>query len=104
MHARHALAALALSATASVAAAQSPGVAMSRDLPQIDCAAPSGLDQRRACEAARQGVEPLRRFAHITRHIYAIHAPQYLAAALDAERRQGRADVRDDATKVAEAK
>ena len=38
----------------------------------VDCAAPRDVAQRRACEAATQGVDVLRRYSERTRNIYHI--------------------------------
>jgi hypothetical protein len=46
----------------------------------VDCAAPAGIEQRRACEAAAQGAQSLRRFRERTRTIYAIHMQDYAKA------------------------
>jgi hypothetical protein len=103
MQVRHVLAAVALSAAASLSQAQPATPPIPYDLPQVDCAAPRGLDQRRTCEAARQGVVVLRRYAHATRNIYAALPAQYLSTAQEAERRQAQAAEASD-TKVAQAK
>ena len=55
----------------------------------VDCATPRGIEQRRACEAAAEGAQSLRRFSQRTRMIYAINMRDYLVAetAAVAERR-----------------
>ena len=88
MQARLVLAAAALSI---IAAAAAPASAQSSKA--VDCNAPRGIDERRACEAARKGVASLRRFADSTRRIYAIYVLDYLATAQEAERVQGRAEM-----------
>lgn len=98
MHARLALAAAALSILAAAS-----GPASARSSTAVDCSAPGGIDQRRACEAARHGVAFLRRFADSTRSIYGIYVLDYLAAAQEADRMQGRAETSPD-TKLAAVK
>ncbi|MCL4760337.1 MAG: hypothetical protein KJ018_00860 [Burkholderiales bacterium] len=83
MPARHAIAATCLAATLSASA-----LAQSSAAP-VDCAAPRGIDQRRACEAAREGTTQLRRFALMTRHFYAVVPQRYAKTALEADGRQG---------------
>lgn len=46
----------------------------------VDCATPRGIEQRRACEAAAQGAQSLRRFSERTRMIYAINVRDYVVA------------------------
>ena len=104
MPVRRLLAVAVLSSAAFAAHAQVPMAPMSYDAPQVDCAMPRGLDQRRTCEAAQQGVTMLRRYAHATRNIYAAHTPQYLATAQEAERRKAQQAAAPGDTQVAQAK
>ena len=46
----------------------------------VDCAAPRGIEQQRACKAAQAGVDSLRRFSERTRMIYQIHVHDYSSA------------------------
>lgn len=58
-------------------------VALATTLPAqaaIDCAAPQGVGRRRACKAAAEGVESLRRFSERTRNIYQIYMQDYSRA------------------------
>ncbi len=43
----------------------------------VDCATPRGVDQQRACKAASEGAESLRRFSERTRNIYQIYVHDY---------------------------
>ena len=59
------------------------GLALATSLPAraaVDCTAPAGIEQRRACKAAAESVQSLRRFSERTRTIYAIHMPDYAKA------------------------
>jgi hypothetical protein len=49
-------------------------------LAAVDCGAPRGIDQQRACKAAEEGVDSLRRFSERTRNIYQIYVHDYTAA------------------------
>jgi hypothetical protein len=98
MQARLALAAAALSI---IAAASGP--ASADPSTPVNCSAPRGIDDRRACEAARNGVASLRRFADATRRIYAIYVLDYLPTAQEADRMQGRAETSAE-TKLAAVK
>lgn len=51
----------------------------------VDCTAPAGIEQRRACKAAAEGAQSLRRFRERTRTIYAIHMQDYAKAIAVAE-------------------
>ena len=51
----------------------------------VDCTAPAGIEQRRACKAAAEGAQSLRRFRERTRTIYAIHMQDYAKALAAAE-------------------
>jgi hypothetical protein len=42
-----------------------------------DCAAPRGIEQQRACKAAAEGAESLRRFADRTRGLYHVYVYDY---------------------------
>ena len=58
-------------------------VALATTLPAhaaVDCAAPKGVEQQRACQAAAGGVESLRRFSERTRNIYQIYMQDYARA------------------------
>ena len=89
-------------AVAAIAAALAvPALAQSSSPPQVDCAAPRGIEQRRACEAARDGVVPLRRFALTTRGFYSIEQQRYARTALEAER--ARAPVANEADRSKDA-
>jgi len=46
----------------------------------VDCDAPANFIDVKACDAARQGVDALRRFVWRTRMIYALYLPDYLHA------------------------
>ena len=46
----------------------------------VDCAAPANFIDVKACDAARHGMETLRRFVWRTRMIYALYLPDYLHA------------------------
>ena len=64
------------------------GVAVLAALPAraaVDCAAAAGVEQRRACKAATEGAQSLRRFRDRTRVIYAIHLPDYANAVATAQ-------------------
>ena len=64
------------------------GVAVIAALPAraaVDCAAPAGVEQRRACKAATEGAQSLRRFRDRTRTIYAIHLQDYANAVATAQ-------------------
>ena len=60
----------------------------------VDCAAPAGVEQRRACKAAMEGAQSLRRFRDRTRVIYAIHLQDYANAVATAQRDAARVAVR----------
>jgi hypothetical protein len=49
-------------------------------LAAVDCSAPRGIDQQRACKAAEEGVDSLRRFSERTRNIYQIYVHDYTPA------------------------
>jgi hypothetical protein len=58
-------------------------VALATTLPAhaaVDCDAAKGVEQRRACKAAAEGVESLRRFSERTRNIYQIYMQDYSRA------------------------
>jgi hypothetical protein len=59
-------------------------VALAMTLPAraapVDCAVPRGVDQQRACKAAAEGAESLRRFSERTRSIYQIYVHDYSSA------------------------
>jgi hypothetical protein len=58
-------------------------VALATTLPAhaaVDCAVPKGVEQQRACKAAAEGVESLRRFSERTRNIYQIYVHDYSSA------------------------
>jgi len=46
----------------------------------VDCDAPANFIDVRACDAARQGIDALRRFVWRTRMIYALYLPDYVHA------------------------
>jgi len=46
----------------------------------VDCDAPASFIDAKACDAARQGLEALRRFVWRTRMIYALYLPDYVHA------------------------
>jgi len=52
-------------------------VAVAAHAAAADCAAPKGIAEQRACEAASQGPESLRRFSERTRNIYHIYVQDY---------------------------
>lgn len=43
----------------------------------VDCTAPKGVAEQRACSAAADGVEALRRFSERTRVIYHVYMQDY---------------------------
>lgn len=66
---------LFLAATALSAALHGPPATAA-----VDCHAPTNFIDARACDAARRGLESLRRFIWRTRMIYALYLPDYLHA------------------------
>ena len=60
----------------------------------VDCAAPAGVEQWRACSAAAEGMQSLRRFSERTRSIYAIYMPDYAKAVAAAEAHSTRVALR----------
>ena len=46
----------------------------------VDCFAPNSFPEARACNAARQGIDSLRRFVWRTRMIYGFYLPDFLHA------------------------
>jgi hypothetical protein len=65
---------LLLAAALSVALQTVPAAAA------VDCDAPRNFVDVKACDAARQGLDTLRRFVWRTRMIYALYLPDYLHA------------------------
>lgn len=52
-------------------------VATSAAAGEVDCAKPSGHEQVRACQAAKEGVDPLRQFIQRTRGIYILYIQDF---------------------------
>jgi hypothetical protein len=65
---------------AAAAAALLAIVATPPALAAVDCSAPRGIDQQRACKAAEESFDSLRRFSERTRNIYQIYVHDYTAA------------------------
>lgn len=52
-------------------------LASSASAAEVDCTRPSGLEQVRACEAAKAGVDSLRQFIQRTRGIYILYIQEF---------------------------
>ena len=55
-------------------------VALPAQAAPVDCGAPRDFVERRACQAASQGVEALRRYAERTRNMHNIYLNDYARA------------------------
>lgn len=55
-------------------------LATSASAAQVDCSKPAGRAEARACQAAAQGVDELRRFIQRTQGIYILYMPDYDSA------------------------
>jgi hypothetical protein len=58
----------------------SAALATSAGAAEVDCAKPSGHEQVRACQAAKDGVDSLRQFIQRTRGIYILYIQDFNTA------------------------
>ena len=58
----------------------SAALATSAVAAEVDCTKPSGQEQARACQAAKDGVDSLRQFIQRTRGIYILYIQEFSTA------------------------